>query len=146
MLLYFDTCCLNRPHDDQRQDRILQETQAVLSLLEGVSQGSWDMTSSEVLAYEINQISDSTRRFAVLRFLELATAFQPLSPEVETRAESLQKDGFKPFDALHLASAEAVKACVLLTTDDRFLRAAQRQAAALHVKVANPSKMVIFDP
>ncbi len=54
--------------------------------------------------------------------------------------------GFKPFDSLHLASAEAIPASILLTTDDRFLRNGQRRATDLHVKVANPAKTDIFNP
>jgi len=34
MKLYLDTCCLQRPLDDQRQARIRLETEAILALLE----------------------------------------------------------------------------------------------------------------
>ena len=46
--------------------------------------------------------------------------------------------GFKPLDALHIACAETAGADVLLTTDDRLLRRAERQAGDLDVAVANP--------
>ncbi|MCW2957028.1 MAG: hypothetical protein JWO69_1897 [Thermoleophilia bacterium] len=143
MLLYLDTCCLNRPHDDQRQQRIFQETEAIISLFEGVIQGSWDLASSEVLLFEVNDI---TRRSAILGLLKSAKVVQPLTPEIQTRANALTKIGFKSFDALHLASAEAIPASILLTTDDRFLRNSQRRAADLNLKVANPAKTDIFNP
>jgi len=34
MKLYLDTCCLQRPLDDQRQARIRLEAEAILALLE----------------------------------------------------------------------------------------------------------------
>jgi len=34
MLVYLDVCCLNRPFDDQSQDRIHLESEAVLLILE----------------------------------------------------------------------------------------------------------------
>ncbi|MGH2585054.1 MAG: hypothetical protein ACRDJE_09075 [Dehalococcoidia bacterium] len=30
MRIYFDVCCLNRPFDDQRQERVRLETEALL--------------------------------------------------------------------------------------------------------------------
>ena len=144
MLLYFDTCCLNRPHDDQRQQRIYQETEAIISLLEGVKQGSWDMVSSEVLQFEVAEICDITRRESIFGILVLAKSTQQDTEEVEVRAEELQLLGFKALDALHLASAEAANASLLLTTDDRLLRNAQRNESKLHVKVANPAKLGMF--
>ena len=33
MAIYLDTCCLNRPFDDQTQDRIRLEAEAVILIL-----------------------------------------------------------------------------------------------------------------
>ncbi|MBG1258672.1 hypothetical protein [Nostoc commune] len=46
--------------------------------------------------------------------------------------------GFKDYDALHIACAEAGNADVLLTTDDRMLRLAARYKDLLQVRVENP--------
>jgi len=46
--------------------------------------------------------------------------------------------GFKPFDATHIANAEAANADVFLTTDDRLLRNAQRHLGNLRTSVQNP--------
>ena len=37
MRIYFDTCCLQRPLDDQTQPRIRVETEAVFTLVSEVS-------------------------------------------------------------------------------------------------------------
>ena len=39
MRVYLDVCCLNRPFDDQSQDRIKLETDAVLSILDNCQTG-----------------------------------------------------------------------------------------------------------
>jgi hypothetical protein len=36
MKIYLDTCCLNRPFDDQRQARIRLESEAVTLILEKI--------------------------------------------------------------------------------------------------------------
>jgi predicted nucleic acid-binding protein len=51
--------------------------------------------------------------------------------------------GFKPFDALHVASAEALNAQVLSTCDDRLLAAARRNATTLKVRVVNPIDLAL---
>ena len=48
-----------------------------------------------------------------------------LDEDIEIRAHEFLKLGFKPLDALHLASAEAANANYFCTCDDRFLRRAK---------------------
>ena len=50
----------------------------------------------------------------------------------------LERLGFRAYDALHLACAEEGGADVLLTTDDRFLRRAERHGNILRVQIENP--------
>lgn len=54
--IYLDACCLNRPFDDQTQDRIRLEAEAVLLILAHIEAGDWDMIGSEALEFEIGQI------------------------------------------------------------------------------------------
>ena len=46
--------------------------------------------------------------------------------------------GFKAYDALHIACAEAGNADILLTTDDRLLRKAASKRSMLQVRLQNP--------
>ena len=46
--------------------------------------------------------------------------------------------GFKPADAVHVAAAEALQSDVLLTCDDRMLKAGTRNRLRLQVSIANP--------
>jgi hypothetical protein len=62
MKIYIDVCCLNRPFDDQTQDRIRLETEAVVLVLEHVEDGEWDLIGSDVMRFEIGRIQDTIRR------------------------------------------------------------------------------------
>lgn len=138
MFLYLDTCCLNRPFDDQRQIRIRLESEAVLALLTEVSADVHRIASSATLLYEISRIADQTRRDGVRHFLGYATSYQPLTAAVQSRGAVLCSLGFKSFDALHLASAEELKVDAFLSTDDRLLLRASRLGGKLTLPVLNP--------
>lgn len=55
MIVYLDTCSIQRPFDDQTQPRIALEAEAVLELIQLIEQGDLDLLSSEVLLLETEQ-------------------------------------------------------------------------------------------
>jgi len=57
---------------------------------------------------------------------------------MKERAKVLHAAGYGAFDALHLAHAEADGVEALLTTDDRFIKRAQRGLGNPLVRVVNP--------
>lgn len=136
--LYLDACCLNRPFDDQTQVRIRLEAEAVLLLIFQIYAFGWEWIGSEVLSYEIDQTPDRDRRLRVKSLMTSVTRRVLLEPAIVRRAEEVQRLGFRTYDALHVASAESGSANVLLTTDDRFVRSASRNASRLDVRVSNP--------
>lgn len=131
-------CCLNRPFDDQSQDRIRLEAEAVLLILSGVASGAAVLISSEAVLLEAARIPDPERRHRVLVLMESATVSRSVGRSEIERARELTRAGFRPVDALHLACAEAEDSDVFLTTDDRLLRRARRRPSTLRVRVANP--------
>jgi len=136
--IYLDVCCLNRPFDDQTQERIRLEAEAVLLILNRFQQGLEHWVGSNTLVYEIRQTPDAERRRRVLSLLHSRhSAVEAETGEV-ARAGELQALGFKAVDSLHIVCAEKAGCAVLLTTDDRLLRAARRNAAQLRVRVVNP--------
>lgn len=139
MLIYLDVCCLNRPFDDQTQERIHLESEAVLLILIRCQSKEWQLLGSEVVDYEISQIPDEERRQKVRYLATVGESKVTVTESVESRAQELEKLGFKVYDALHIAGAEAGSADVLLTTDDRMLSKAQQHEEELHVRVANPT-------
>ena len=64
--IYLDACCLNRPFDDQSQDWIRLEAEAVLLILSHIQSGEWHWRGSDVLDLELEQISDLERRARVM--------------------------------------------------------------------------------
>jgi predicted nucleic acid-binding protein len=138
MPIYLDTCCLNRPYDDQTQPRIQMETAAILSILQRVISEELQLADSSVLQFEVSRIADQTRRNGILHFLSYASSFTSLTPSIEKRGAELHRIGFKRLDALHLAAAEFLKVDALLTTDDPLLRLANQPDSLILVPVLNP--------
>jgi len=131
-------CCFNRPFDDQAQERVRLESEAVLLILDRCQRGEWQLVGSEAITLEINQTRDWERKAQLQAFAALATLQVPVDEAIEERAGVFVQQGLKTFDALHLACAEASQATALLTTDDRLVRWVGRQFGVLQVKVANP--------
>lgn len=138
MRIYLDNCCLNRPFDDQSQDRIHLEAEAVLRILDHVESGDWSWIGSEALDHEIQANPDFERRRRVSLLTSLVHETTMIGQAEIKRAKELEGLGFDGLDSLHMACAEKAKVDVFLTTDDRLLRTAHRLGDQLLVEVANP--------
>ena len=55
MLVYLDTCSIQRPFDDQSQLRIALEAEAVLQVIQLAEQEVVDLLASEMLLVETEQ-------------------------------------------------------------------------------------------
>ncbi len=141
MRLYLDTCSLQRPLDTKGELRVALESEAVLGLLALCESGEIELLSSEALLFEVAKNPNLTRRQYAQGVLIHAHSFVILEQQVEDRAQELAKLGFKPLDALHLASAEAGCADYLCTCDDRFLKRAKAMKA-LRTKVVSPIDLI----
>jgi predicted nucleic acid-binding protein len=129
---------LNRPFDDQRQDRVRLEAEAVLLILGRCEAGTWQWLSNAVVEEEVNNTPSRERRSRVRNMLSGALSTVALADAAVARAQELKAMGFRTCDALHLACAEQATVDVFLTTDDRVLRIATRHTAQLQVRVGNP--------
>jgi predicted nucleic acid-binding protein len=136
--IYLDVSCLNRPFDNQDQTRIRLEAEATKMILEQCERGVWQQLSSTMATIEIAAIPDAKRRTRVRLLLPAKENTLKLTPDVFDRAEKLEAIGFKPADATHVAAAEALKADVFLSCDDRLCRLAKRRRTELKVRAANP--------
>jgi predicted nucleic acid-binding protein len=136
--IYFDTCCINRPFDDQTQVRVRLEAEAVLGILSRIENGEWEWVGSEVLMDEIEQTPDAQRLSRVKLLSGFVQEVVEVNEKEVKRAKELQKEGFQVFDALHIACAESAEADVFLSTDDRLLKQAKRVSKRLKVRVENP--------
>jgi len=125
--IYLDACCLNRLSDNQAQHRIREEAEAVELILRRMHAGEVQWISSEALTDEINRNPNLERRLGNAALLKLANQTIEVDQKTAGRAKELEGAGYRAFDALHLACAEAVQVDVLLTTDDGFVRKASRR-------------------
>ncbi|HST57623.1 MAG TPA: PIN domain-containing protein [Longimicrobium sp.] len=137
-LIYLDNCCFSRPFDDQTQDRIRLESEAVLLILGHVVRGEWELVRSEAIDLEVAGLRDVERRRRVEVLVSAGTYHVSVGEDQLRRGTKLESLGFGAYDALHIACAEAAVADVLLTTDDRFVRRARRLHNELGVPVMNP--------
>ncbi|MBI9037795.1 MAG: PIN domain-containing protein [Bacteroidales bacterium] len=126
MKIYLDNCCIQRPLDDKNQFRIAIESEIVLNILSLIESEKIRLISSDMLVFEANKNTNIFRREFTLDILGKANDFVNLSKNIEIRAKDFILEGIKPIDALHLASAEEIKADYFCTCDDKFLKKAKK--------------------
>lgn len=138
MDIYLDTCALSRLTDDHSQPRIREEAEAVERILNLAFAGKVRWIASTVLQYEISQNPDPLRRVANLKLLSSAAERVKPDPAALAASASLVQSGLKAIDALHLAVCSYANVKWLITTDDRFCKAAARLASSGFTEVINP--------
>ena len=136
--IYLDVCCLNRPFDDLRQDRIRLEAEAIKAILRRIDGGQWEGVESPAIKYEILRMPDMDRMLEVGLIAERMQIKVSPTLDVRSRALMLENMGFGALDAVHLAFAEKAKASVFLTSDDALHKRARRCQESLEVLVDNP--------
>src|SRR2546425_13267883 len=94
--IYLDVCCLNRPFDDQRQDRVRLEAEAVLLILGRCEAGVWQWLSSAVVEEEVNNTPSSERRSRVRHILSGAHSTVAPADAAIARAQELMQWSFAP--------------------------------------------------
>lgn len=139
MKIYLDNCCYNRPFDDQLQERIHLESEAILTILKRGQTGVYQIVGSRMLELEMERMSDVVKRHRVQELYKVVVETVSYTEEVKKRAKVIMaKSEIRTFDSLHIAAAEAAKADVMLTTDDKLEKMAMK--LELGVKVMNPLK------
>ena len=141
MLIYLDTCCLQRPLDDKTQVRVQLESEAILAVLNLVEDGKIDLVSSEVLEIEVGQNPHPHRRAYVEEILAKAERVVFVSESVIYRAKQLESLGFNGMDSLHISSAEHANVDFFCSCDDRLLRRARALNDGL-MKIVSPFELV----
>ena len=137
MNIYMDACCLNRPFDDQNQDRVRVEAEAILNILEYCQNDEWTLAASKALDFELAQCPDPVKLAGMRTLYTVARNRLVTTSQVKTRSREFRQQGFSFFDSLHVALAEIYQQDVFLTTDDKLYRAAT--SMRLGIRVANPA-------
>ena len=117
-----DTCCLNRPFDNQSHPVIYYEAQAVLRMQDGIIEGRYDLVWSYVLDREIFRTSDAERKYEILLWGDIACyVIRRKTTAIEAFSSKLQSMGVKLFDSLHIACAVDLSCDFFITTDHKLL-------------------------
>ena len=82
MLIYLDTCSIQRPFDDQSQLRVAMESEAVLRAIQLVEHGGLDLLASETLRIETEQNPHSRRRRFAFGVHALARCFAETNSQI----------------------------------------------------------------
>jgi hypothetical protein len=138
--LYLNTSALNLPFDDLTAQRVRLEAEAVAALLSAVEEGKARLLGSDYLDFEVGQDPDPERVHRVRALLRPAAEHVGAAGDVVSRARELESLGLRGLDALHIASAEAGRADLLITTDDRMIRASRKAKGSLRVEVVGPAE------
>ena len=141
MKIYLDNCCYNRPFDDQTQERIHLENEAILAVLKRGQLRKDVIVGSAVLELEMERMRDERKKQKVKELYKVASVHIPYTEKIRKRSqEIMEQSKIRTFDSLHIASAEGAGADVMLTTDDKL----EKMAAGLElkVKVANPLRFI----
>ena len=134
ILIYMDCCCLNRPSDDQTQDRIRIESDAIVAILFKCFYNSWKLIGSDIIEYEIMKTPDINKRNKALNLYKIKKENIAMNDTIVERSKEIQKYGIKLFDSLHFAAAEYRNVNVLLTVDKNFMNNSKRINSRLRVE------------
>lgn len=85
---------------------------------------------------------DQVRREAVALLLSAGEMVSPNEADLTARIDELVAQGFKSFDAFHLATAELSGAAVFVSVDGELLKVATRLSGGLHVPVIDPIRFI----
>jgi len=142
MLLYLDSCCLNRPFDDLSQIRVRLEAEAVEWILEESRSSRFTIVTSDYLSLELSRNPDSGKRAGSLAMIRYAGIHVTVCESVARRAVEFESIRIRGFDALHIAAAESAGCDYLVTTDDVLLKKSNRHSSQLMVSVINPIDII----
>lgn len=140
--LYLDNCCYNRPFDDLRQEKNNLEAQAIKVIIDKYWKNEFEIYTSDVLVFEMNNIKDQIKRAKVLEvYNKLNLTNIQYSDNILKRACEIRKYNIKNMDSLHIAYAESSNIDYFITTDRLLINASSR--ADLKVKVINPINFIM---
>ena len=96
MKIYLDACCISRLTDDQSQERIREEAEAIEKLLAWVRRGTVEIASSEALEDEVRRNPHTERRAEGETILSLAMTRVEIDDGIVRRAWGLARLGYGP--------------------------------------------------
>ena len=104
-IIYLDNCCYNRPFDDQTQERIHLESEAVLTILKMGQMKKVIIVGSEILELEMNRMMDENKKQKVLDLYKVANMHILYTDKIRKRSAYIMPvSNIRTFDILHIAA------------------------------------------
>ena len=125
MRIYLDSCCYNRPYDDQTNITNSLETQAKLTIQECIRLDRYELCTSAALYHEIDASPYVSQSDVIRTFIQNCTSLyvgEEMKDEVESLASEIMETGVKYYDACHVASAILAGCDYFITVDKRLLK------------------------
>lgn len=122
--VYLDTCCYNRPFDDQSRLIVELETKAKLFIQSRIISGNIDLVVSYMSYFENSENPEAEKRYLIDEFFRYRKIYigESLESEVFALAAEIMKTGIREKDAIHVASGILGGADYFITTDKRLLK------------------------
>lgn len=131
MRIYLDLCAIQRPFDDDSQQRIRNETDALLKVIALIEKGVIDLVGSFALEIENDANPDPVKHGYTERVLALAKERIKPTPAVQRMTNTYAVMGLGTWDAAHLAAAVVARAGFFCTCDHKLLRRARKADTGL---------------
>ena len=141
MRVYLDSCCYNRPYDDQSQLKVNLETLAKLEIQHQIRSGKLELAASYILVSENAVNPFEQKRTDIQSFVDTYTyIFVSRNQEATVKriAASITKTGIKLMDACHIASAIIADCDIFFTTDKRLLKYKTNS-----IRMMNPAEFIL---
>ena len=125
MRIYLDSCCFNRPYDNQSNQRVSMETKAIQLVQNEIRNGNIDLATSYILRYENDKSPFLVKKTYIEDFIQKYSSVYVTSDreaDMVSIAKSIIDTGVKQYDAYHVACAILAKCDYFLSTDKRLLK------------------------
>ena len=140
MRVYLDCCAYNRPYDDLSNIVINMEAQAKLHIQGQIRNGEYNLATSEMLLFEVNECPFEVRQNGIMEFIGENSSVH-VGPnnnaKIDEDAREIMRTGIKYKDACHVASALLANCDYFITTDKRLLKYKNE-----HIKIVSPIKFI----
>ena len=122
---YLDSCCFNRPYDNQGNQRVSMETKAIQLIQNEIRAGNIELVTSYILRYENDKSPFLVKKIFIEDFIQKYSSIYVTSDreyDVVSIAKNIIDTGVKRYDAYHVACAILAKCDSFLSTDKRLLK------------------------
>ncbi|MDR1721619.1 MAG: PIN domain-containing protein [Methanobrevibacter sp.] len=117
MKIYLDTCCYNRPFDDQGQMKIRLESISKLFIQSKIRENVFELVWSFMLDLENDENPNFDSKENIQGWKDTSKEFCDFHEDIREKANSIEKYGIKSKDALHIACAISSNCDFFITTD-----------------------------